>query len=227
MATVKLATLAIRTIAKPISNNLKEQAKQHERFRNLCVDLAQSLYRSEVKLRTNIMGEPAKHIRPLSEARAIENGANFIAEGFLFTVAAGLILGETWRTSRNQSRRRDDVDDQLDSLGTKVTELNSRLDVLSEYCETELREEKQRNDELSRILQRVVEIGLRGGLVEFQDTPLQIPKIELAPSTPPENTAISIDNNNDTDTSIRTSSGSSRSKSGPSSSSSSSRNSSP
>ncbi|RDB19495.1 OPA3-like protein [Hypsizygus marmoreus] len=131
------------------------------------------------------MGEPAKHIRPLSEARAIENGANALAEGFLFAVAASLILGETWRTSRNQSKRRDSVDDQLDALGTKVVELTTRVDSLSTQWENELRDEKQRNDELSRILQRVVEIGLRGGWAEFEDTPLQIPRIQVSSYQPP------------------------------------------
>ncbi|KAG6816498.1 hypothetical protein H0H87_005580 [Tephrocybe sp. NHM501043] len=126
------------------------------------------------------MGEPAKHIRPLSETRAIENGANSLAEGFLFTVAAGLIIGESWRSSRNQSKRRDDVDDQLDSLGTKVTELTTRVNELSTRWEDEMQYQKQKNDELSRILQRVVEIGLRGGWAEFEDTPLQIPRIQLA-----------------------------------------------
>jgi hypothetical protein len=33
--------------------------------------------------------------------------------------------------------------------------------------------------ELARILDRVVEIGLRGGWAELQDTPLQIPRIQL------------------------------------------------
>ena len=79
-----------------------------------------------------------------SVSRAIENGANAIAEGFLFTVAAALILGETWRTSRNQSKRRDSVDDQLDELGTKVTELTARLDNLTSGRETEMQEEKLR-----------------------------------------------------------------------------------
>ena len=76
--------------------------------------------------------------------RAIENGANAIAEGFLFAVAAALIIGETWRTSRNQSKRRDSVDDQLDELGTKVTELTARLDNLINGRETEMQEEKLR-----------------------------------------------------------------------------------
>ena len=125
------------------------------------------MYRSEVKLRTNILGEPHRHIRPLSEAkcvvlflltfqfffliltklessRAIENGANTIAEGFLFAVAAALILGESWRSSRNQTKRRDSVDDQLDELGTKVTELSARVDSLIDGREIDMREERMR-----------------------------------------------------------------------------------
>ena len=41
-----------------------------------------------------------------------------------------------------------------------------------------------RNDELARILERVVEIGLRGGWAEFQDTPLHTPRIQLTPHRP-------------------------------------------
>ena len=77
--------------------------------------------------------------------RAIENGANSIAEGFLFSVATALIIGETWRSSRNQSRRRDDVDDQLDALGTKVVDLTTRVDDLAGKWETDLREERERS----------------------------------------------------------------------------------
>lgn len=33
--------------------------------------------------------------------------------------------------------------------------------------------------ELSRILERVVGIGIRGGWAELQDTPLQLPNIQL------------------------------------------------
>ncbi|KAF8959761.1 optic atrophy 3 protein-domain-containing protein [Flammula alnicola] len=181
MASTKIATLVIRTLAKPISSRIKEQARQHERFRGLCIDLAQFMYRSEVKLRTNFLGEQAKHIRPLSEVKAIENGANALAEGFLFSVAAALIIGETWRSSRNQSKRRVSVDDQLEDLGTRLAELTTRVDSLVDRWEEEMGVEKRRNDELVRILERVVEIGLRGGWAEFQDTPLQLPRIQLVP----------------------------------------------
>ena len=137
--------------------------------------------------------------------RAIENGANSLAEGFLFAVAAGLILGEQYRSSRNQSKRRDTVDDQLDELKSSVEGLNTRLDTLARQQEERLTEESVRyvlhlpyvhmyapasrpnstdmrpfrHDELARILQRVVEIGLRGGWAEFEDTPLRLPRIQL------------------------------------------------
>ena len=75
---------------------------------------------------------------------AIENGANALAEGFLFTVAAALILGEAWRSSRSQSRRRGDVDDQLDDLGTKVAELTTRVDGLATQLEERSETESQR-----------------------------------------------------------------------------------
>uniref|UniRef100_A0A0W0F0T6 Putative OPA3-domain-containing protein n=1 Tax=Moniliophthora roreri TaxID=221103 RepID=A0A0W0F0T6_MONRR len=170
------------------------------------------MHRTEVRLRTNILGEPAKHIRPLSETRAIESGANALAEGFLFAVAAGLIIGETWRSSRNQSKRRDDVDDKLEDLDTRITELTTRFNSLASQIEERLDEERRRNDELSRILERMVEIGLRGGWAEFEDTPLRIPRISLSRS----HREVDQETQEERDNSIETSDGDS-SRSSPSS----------
>lgn len=59
---------------------------------------------------------PKPKIRPLSEAKAIETGANFISETFLFGVAASLILFESWRSGRKESQRRNDVAERLADL---------------------------------------------------------------------------------------------------------------
>ncbi|KAG8696448.1 hypothetical protein FRC08_007142 [Ceratobasidium sp. 394] len=187
MASVKLATLVIRTLAKPISARLKHQAEQHETFRKICISWAQWAHRTEVQLRTNIMGETAKNIKPLSESRAIQNGANSLAEAFLFSVAAALILAETWRSNRSQARRRDDVDDQLDDLRTEVRELRSRMEAMGQGWEQALGDERSRNNELPRILTRVVEIGLRGGWAEIVDqAPLKIPASVVSHSELPD-----------------------------------------
>ena len=55
-------------------------------------------------------------IRPLSEAKAIDLGANFASETFLFTVGVGLILFENWRRNQKETSRREDVADRLNEL---------------------------------------------------------------------------------------------------------------
>jgi len=112
------------------------------------------------------------------DCRAIENGANALAEGFLFAVAAALILGDTYRTSRAQSKRRDTVDDKLDELAESVSSLSAAVERL-ERAQEELHGQRERYDDLARIVERVVEIGLRGGWAEFEDTPLRVPRVDL------------------------------------------------
>ena len=62
-------------------------------------------------------------IRPLSDARAIELGANFFSETFIFLVAVGLLLLENFRSSRSRGKQRDEVADRLDSLEAQVERL--------------------------------------------------------------------------------------------------------
>ncbi len=59
-------------------------------------------------------------MRPLNDAKAIANGANAISEGFLFFVAAALILGETYRGSRKKAEQRDRTEDSLNQLKDQV-----------------------------------------------------------------------------------------------------------
>ncbi|KAI4187190.1 MAG: hypothetical protein L6R41_002958 [Letrouitia leprolyta] len=55
-------------------------------------------------------------IRPLSEAKAIDAGANFASEAFLLSVGIGLIVFERWWSSRRESTRREDVADRIAEL---------------------------------------------------------------------------------------------------------------
>lgn len=59
---------------------------------------------------------PKPRIRPLSEAKAIESGATFISEAFLFGVAGSLIIFESWRSRRKETTRREDIADRLGEL---------------------------------------------------------------------------------------------------------------
>ena len=102
--------------------------------------------------------------------------------------------------------------------------LNTRLDALARQQEERLTQESMRyvlrlsyvhiyacaslsnkadmrsfrHDELARILQRVVEIGLRGGWAEFEGTPLPLPRIDITqrPSSSPSSSESSTGSQN-------------------------------
>jgi len=100
---------------------------------------------------------PKPHIRPLSESKAIESGASFISESFLFIVAGGLIVYESWRSRRKETTRREDVESRLVELEQSEKAARKALVAL----ETELLQQKAKNGTLSlkppsRILPREV-----------------------------------------------------------------------
>jgi uncharacterized coiled-coil protein SlyX len=136
-------------------------------------------------------------------SRAIQNGANALAEGFLFTVAASLILAETYRSSRSNTKRREDVDDRIEDLEEQLAKAHAIIQRLEEKVRNVEEQEDiesarfvfqplylfidtlglitggpftSRNQEISRILARIVDIGLRGGWAEFEDKPVPIPQ---------------------------------------------------
>ena len=63
---------------------------------------------------------PKVKIRPLSDARAIELGANFFSEAFIFGVAVSLLLLENYRSRSKESSRRDEVAERLADLEAQL-----------------------------------------------------------------------------------------------------------
>lgn len=101
---------------------------------------------------------PKQRIRPLSEAKAIDSGANFISESFLFFVAGSLIVFEAWRSRRKENNRREDVADRLAELEESERNAKQAL-VLLEKEVLRLRAESGKhrmNGDGTRILPREI-----------------------------------------------------------------------
>ena len=67
-----------------------------------------------------------------------------MAEGFLFAVAAALIIGESWRSSRNQAKRRDAVDDHIEDLSNRIETLSETMKALEARFEEQWSMERER-----------------------------------------------------------------------------------
>ena len=175
-----------------MATRIKSQARDHPRFRRVCINIAQQLHRVDMRLRLGLLrdssspppsftsaavsgsearrvaaaatesrvrsdipvprGEetgtmalphaasPASHpssaasaavskhrIRPLSESKAIDTGANFLSEAFLFCVAAGVIVFESLRSRRKEATRRDTVQERLNLLEARKRQDEQRI----------------------------------------------------------------------------------------------------
>lgn len=78
--------------------------------------------------RKKIEAASKPRIRPLSEAKAIETGANFVAETFLFAVAIGVIVFEQWRQRRKAQNQRDDIREDLEELQVELKSVRAELE---------------------------------------------------------------------------------------------------
>jgi hypothetical protein len=95
-------------------------------------------------------------IRPLTEAKAIDRGATFLSEAFLFCVAGGLVVFESVRSRRKENSRREDVSERLQEL--EENERDSRQAMMALEKEVlRLRAEKSAGSSASfRILPKEV-----------------------------------------------------------------------
>ncbi|ONH67678.1 ERAD-associated E3 ubiquitin-protein ligase HRD1 [Cyberlindnera fabianii] len=111
-----------------VMNAIKAQAKEHEPFRRMCVSLAQRVHKTDVSLRMNLLGENGTaKVRPLNENKAIENGANFLSESFVFAVAGGIIIYEANRQRQKELNRREAVEDDIKTLQHEIEYLKKKL----------------------------------------------------------------------------------------------------
>jgi hypothetical protein len=84
---VKLGTLALKTICKPIANRLKKEAGYHPKFRNFIISIAQTNHRFTTRMQRRIYGQATDvAIRPLNEEKAVQAAADLLGELFVFTV---------------------------------------------------------------------------------------------------------------------------------------------
>lgn len=93
----KLGTLFIKTATKPLSNAVRQHAKNHPNFAKLCHHLATSYHYTYTGL-----AKPLRlpyRIAPPTEAQAVELGANLVGEGVIFGIASGVLYYEYHKSS--------------------------------------------------------------------------------------------------------------------------------
>ena len=76
--------------------------------------------------------------KPLSEERAVEMGSEILGEAFLYSVAAGYIVYEYWRSIRKDQRMEDTQNLEISHLQMQTQRLEQQMLQLQQTLETQL-----------------------------------------------------------------------------------------
>ncbi|KAI5338409.1 hypothetical protein PRUPE_3G127400 [Prunus persica] len=133
---VKLATLALKTISKPIANRLKREAGLHPRFRQFIVNIAQANHRFTTNVQRRIYGHATDvAIRPLNEEKAVQAAADLLGELFVFTVGGAAVIFEVQRSSRSEARKEELRRQELEAMRQRDEDLAREVELLKKKLE--------------------------------------------------------------------------------------------
>ncbi|XP_010427724.1 PREDICTED: OPA3-like protein [Camelina sativa] len=132
---LKLGTLALRTICKPIANRLKKEAGVHPRFRQFIINIAQANHRFTTKLQRRASGRVTDAvIRPLNEERAVQAAADLLGELFAFTVAGAALVYEVQRNARGEAKKEEKRQQELAEIRQKHEKMEKEIEEMKQRC---------------------------------------------------------------------------------------------
>ncbi|KAF4388818.1 hypothetical protein CsatB_000990 [Cannabis sativa] len=133
---VKLGTLILKTVSKPIASKIKQQAGLHPRFRQSIINMAQKNHQITTQMQRRIYGHATDvEIRPLNEEKAVQAAVDLIGELFVFTVAGIALIFEVQRSARSEARKEEIRKQELEAMKQRDDDLLREVESLKRKLE--------------------------------------------------------------------------------------------
>ncbi|RWR96396.1 OPA3-like protein [Cinnamomum micranthum f. kanehirae] len=128
---VKLGSLVLKTLSKPIASRLKQQAGIHPKFRNFIINIAQTNHRFTTTMQRRLYGRATDvEIRPLNEEKAVQAAVDLLGELFVFSVAGAAVIFEVQRSARSEARKEELRKQELEAIKQRSEDLAREVDLL-------------------------------------------------------------------------------------------------
>ncbi|XP_071736163.1 OPA3-like protein [Rutidosis leptorrhynchoides] len=130
---VKLGTLLLKTVSKPLASRLKQQAAIHPKFRTSIISLAQANHRLTTNIQRRIYGHATDvEIRPLNEEKAVQAAGDLISELFVFSVATGALIFEVQRSARSEAKKEEVRRQEMEVMRQRDEDLAKEVECLKQ-----------------------------------------------------------------------------------------------
>jgi optic atrophy 3 protein len=129
----------VKTLAKPVSKRIKVEFSRSEPTRRMLIAIGQTTNSITSRMTIWSEGYTVRHIRPLEESVALNNGADFVGESFILLVSCGTVIWEYNRTS-DKARIKDEqlraaAKAERDALQANFVALDTRLKALEDVVQ--------------------------------------------------------------------------------------------
>ncbi|KAJ9565959.1 hypothetical protein OSB04_001925 [Centaurea solstitialis] len=130
---MKLGTLALRTLSKPIATRLKKRAAVNPKFRTAIMAIAQANHRFTTRIQRRIYARDTDvQIRPLDEERAVQVAGDLIGELFVFTVAGAVVIFEVQRSARSEAKKEEARKNEIEIMRQRDENLAKQMELLEQ-----------------------------------------------------------------------------------------------
>ncbi|XP_075488993.1 uncharacterized protein LOC142527890 [Primulina tabacum] len=130
---LKLGTLALKTLSKPVANRIKKEAGLHPEFRNFIVGIAQVNHRITTTMQRRLYGHATDvEIRPLNEENAVQAAVDLMGDVFVFSVAAAALFFEVQRSSRSEAKKEEIRKQEMEGMRQRDEELRKEVELLKQ-----------------------------------------------------------------------------------------------
>jgi hypothetical protein len=146
----KLVSLIIRLFTKPMTNYFKQSLKSNKiekpLIRELIISLGQKYNRWNIKITRSFSGMGGTdYIKPLSDDKALDSGAEFIGELLAYGTLMTWGIYEVNKLSKDTKLKEAKLNDQLHSMESEIKTLSSDYNTLLTQVNN-WREEMEKKD---------------------------------------------------------------------------------
>jgi len=180
----KLGFLLIKQVSKPLAKSVAARAKSSPIFKNwVCIPVAQFFHFYEVKIKMRALnlgtGKVTK-VPKLTEAKAVEQGAEILSELIIVGIASAILIYEYDRSKEKDEAKEEKLKADRESIKNKIFELELKVEKQS----TQIRSLAKTAIHLEEEFQKK---SLKGLLGKTPNVPQELIKtVEEIPEEPQE-----------------------------------------
>lgn len=117
----KLASLLVKTLAKPLSKRIKTQFSRNNTTKAILIGIGQTSHSVTSRMQIWSAGYRVKKISPLEPEKALQDGAEFVGESFIFFVSGYLVVWEYRRSNESTQEKNEKLQAKLNALDERLS----------------------------------------------------------------------------------------------------------